>query len=108
MKFIPLFSLCAAAAFAQTNSNLHFATGQAARLVVGQTTFTGQDPSSSDIILGAASGIAYAADTLFIADANRIGAFPSNHRVLVYQGVSTMLPSPTAELPFDRNCPVCR
>ena len=75
---------------------------------MGQTTFTGQDPQSSDIILGAASGIAYAADTLFVADANRVGAFPSNHRVLIYQGLSTMLPGPNAELPFDRNCPVCR
>src|SRR5262249_14299469 len=108
MKFIPLFSLCAAAAFAQTSSDLGFATGQAARMVVGQTTFTGQDPTSSDIILGAASGIAYAADTLFVADANRVGAFPSNHRVLVYQGLSTMLPGPAAEIPYDRNCPACR
>src|SRR5215468_3443340 len=103
MKFIPLISLCVAAAFAQT-SDMHFSTGQAARLVVGQTTFTGQDPTSSDIILGAASGLAYAADTLFVADANRVGAFPSNHRVLVYQGLSTMLPGPAAEIPYDRNC----
>ena len=55
MKFISLFTWCAAAAFAQ--SNLHFATGQAARLVIGQTTFTSQDPNSSDIILGAARGL---------------------------------------------------
>ena len=106
MKFITLVSLCAAAAFAQ--SNLHFATGQAARMVIGQTSFTAQDPGSSDVILGAASGIAYAADTLFVADANRVGAVPSNHRVLIYQGLSTMILPPTAELPFDRNCPVCR
>src|SRR6516165_3738800 len=107
MKFIPLISLCAAVAFAQT-SDMHFSTGQAARLVVGQTTFTGQDPNSSDTVLGAASGIAYAADTLFVADANRVGAFPSNHRVLLYQGLSTMLPGTTAVLPYDRNCPACR
>src|SRR5438477_12052175 len=105
MKFICVFSLCAAAALAQ---NTHFITGQAARLLMGQQSFTSQDPNSSDTIVGAVSGIAYAADTLFVADANRVGAFPSNHRVLLFQNLSTMLPGPTAELPFDRNCPVCR
>jgi len=51
-----------------------FTTGQAARLVIGQTTFTSQDPNSSDTIVGGVSGLAYAADTLFVADSNRVGA----------------------------------
>src|SRR4051794_1649345 len=33
-----------------------FTTGQAARLVIGQPTFTSQDSNSSDIVVGAVSG----------------------------------------------------
>ncbi len=84
-----------------------FTTGQAARLVIGQTTFTSQDPNSSDTIVGGVSGLAYAADTLFVADSNRVGASPSNHRVLLFQNLSGQLPSPTDRLSFDRKCPVC-
>ena len=84
-----------------------FTTGQAARLVIGQTTFTSQDPNSSDIIVGGVSGLAYAADTLFVADSNRVGAGPLNHRVLAFGSLSSQLPSPTARLSYDRKCPVC-
>ena len=101
MKCISLLFLCAAASAAD------FTTGQAARLVIGQTTFTAQDSNSSDTILGAASGLAYAADTLFVADSNRVGASPVNHRVLLYQNASGQFPSPTAELQYSRKCPVC-
>ena len=52
MKVIPIFLLCAAAAFAGD-----FTTGQAARLMIGQQTFTAQDSNSSDTILGGASGL---------------------------------------------------
>ncbi len=92
---------------AAANAPAGFTTGQAARLVIGQTTFTSQDSNSSDTILGGVSGIAYAADTLFVADSNRVGASPLNHRVLIYQGLSSMLPPPTAELQYNRKCPVC-
>ncbi len=102
MKCISLFILCAASAFAAD-----FTTGQAARLVIGQTTFTNQDPNSSDTVLGAVSGLAYAADTLFVADSNRVGASPSNHRVLLYQNFSSTIPDPTALLRNDLKCPVC-
>src|SRR5450755_496315 len=102
MKCIPVFLLCSAAVFAQT-----FATGQAARLVIGQTTFTSQDTNSSDTILGSAGGIAYAADTLFVADSNRVGASPTNNRVLLYQNLSGMLPQPTDPLAYSTKCPVC-
>ncbi|MBZ5724282.1 MAG: hypothetical protein LAP87_04735 [Acidobacteriia bacterium] len=94
--------------FAQTAGvPVGFTTGQAARLVIGQTTFTSADSNSSDTIVGGVSGLAYAADTLFVADANRVGANPSNHRVLLFQNLSTMLPGADAELIDNRKCPVC-
>ena len=102
MKCISIFLLGAAAVCAAD-----FTTGQAARLVIGQTTFTSQDSNSSDRILGAASGIAYAGDTLFVADSNRVGASPTNHRVLLYQNLSGMLPRPTDPLTYNSKCPVC-
>ena len=73
MKGIPVFILSAAAVLAQT-SNTDFIDGQAARLVIGQSTFTSQDSNSSDTVLGAASGLAFAGDTLFVADSNRVTA----------------------------------
>lgn len=102
MKCISIFLLCAAAVCAAD-----FTTGQAARLVIGQKTFTSQDSNSSDTILGGASGLAYAADTLFVADSNRVGASPSNHRVLLYQNLSGTLPRPTDPLNYTSKCPVC-
>jgi uncharacterized protein (TIGR03437 family) len=106
MKGILGFLLSAAAVLAQT-SNIDFIDGQAARLVIGQPTFTSQDSNSSDTILGAASGLAFAGDTLFVADSNRVGATPSNHRVLLFQNVSGQFPNPAAQLTYDRKCPVC-
>jgi uncharacterized protein (TIGR03437 family) len=102
MKFISIFLLYAAAAGAAD-----FTTGQAARLVIGQSTFTSQDSNASNTILGGVSGLAYAADTLFVADANRAGASPSNHRVLLYQNLSGMLPRPTDSLVYNSKCPAC-
>jgi hypothetical protein len=84
-----------------------FTNGQAARLVIGQTTFTSEDPNSSDTVVGGISGLAYAADTLFVADSNQVGSAPSNNRVLLFGSLSSQLPSPTAQLPYDRKCPVC-
>src|SRR4051794_36744926 len=105
MKYISVYLLSAVAVFAQPKTG--FTTGQAARLVIGQPTFTSQDSNSSDTILGAASGLAYAADTLFVADANRVGASPSNHRVLMFQNLSGMLPRPTDPLSYTSKCPAC-
>ncbi len=102
MKSLAVFFLAAATACAAD-----FASGQAARLVIGQPTFTRQDPTPSDVILGGVSGLAYANDTLFVCDSNRIGAAPVNHRVLIYRDLSQMLPAPTAELEYNRRCPVC-
>jgi uncharacterized protein (TIGR03437 family) len=102
MKGISVFILGAATAFAAD-----FVTGQAARLVIGQTTFSAADPNSSSTVLGAASGVAYAANTLFVADSNRIAATPSNDRVLIFSNLSSMLPQPTSELVDNSKCPVC-
>src|SRR5271169_865846 len=96
MKYISIFILSAAAVCAAD-----FTTGQAARLVIGQSTFTAQDSNSSDTVLGAASGLAYAADS------NRVGASPTNHRVLLYQNLSGQLPRPTDPLFYNSPCPVC-
>jgi len=104
MKCISVLILSVATLFAQ---GADLTTGQAARLVIGQPTFTSQNTNSSDIIVGGASGLAYAADTLFVADSNRVGATPSNHRVLLFKGAASMFPSPVAELTYDRKCPVC-
>src|SRR5215469_12318754 len=98
--FLALFLAAAAPA-------ADFVTGQAARLVVGQVNFTSSDPNSTNVIIGGAAGVAYAADTLFIADANRVGATPSNHRVLIIPNVSGTFPSQTAEIPYNTACPIC-
>ncbi len=102
MKWICVLFPIAAACFASD-----FTNGQAARLVIGQTSFTAADPNSSNTIIGGASGVAYAADTLFIADDNRIGAVPDNNRVLILPNLSGMLPSPTTSLTYNSLCPIC-
>ena len=102
MNWICVLFLSAATCFAAD-----FTTGQAARLVIGQTSFTAADPNSSNTVIGGASGVAYAADTLFVADDNRIGAVPNNNRVLIFPSLSGMLPSPTAQLPYTSLCPIC-
>lgn len=103
MKSILVVLLAAAAAQAA-----EFSTGQAARMVIGQRTFTEQFPGAAQDLLGGVSGLAYANDTLFVVDSNRIGASPQNQRVLIFKNVSTTLPKQTDELGYDRPCPVCR
>ncbi|HZT33818.1 MAG TPA: hypothetical protein VFA33_28270 [Bryobacteraceae bacterium] len=102
MKCIFVLILTAAAI-----SAADFNTGQAARAVVGQITFTQGDDGASDVLLGAAGGVAYANNTLFVADGSRSGATPVNNRVLIYQNVAGWLPSPSQPLNYDRKCPVC-
>ena len=102
MKCIPVIIFCSAALYAAD-----FVNGQAARAVIGQVTFTTADPNSSNTVLGAANGIAYAANTLFVADANILGAAPVNNRVLMFQNLSSQLPEVNAELPYLTTCPVC-
>jgi uncharacterized protein (TIGR03437 family) len=102
MKFFAVFFLAASACLAGS-----FSTGQAARLVIGQSFFTEQFQGAGESLLGGVGGVAFARDMLFVTDANRIAADPINHRVLVYRDLSTMLPAPTAELEYTRRCPVC-
>jgi hypothetical protein len=99
-----------------------FTTGQAARAVIGQPTFTAQTPPvtevvdgvekvyASDVVLGGVSGLAYANGMLVVADANRLGATPLNHRVLIFNNISGFLPAPDAEVPQvdpPARCPLC-
>ena len=111
MKSLPRFLitslLLVPSLAAQSTPKLDFTTGQAARLVIGQPTFTAQDNNSNQLILGGVGGIAYANDTLIVTDANRLQALPLNHRVLIYRGLSSKFPSPTAELFQTTRCPVC-
>src|SRR5271157_876210 len=102
MKGIFVLILGAATAFAAD-----FVTGQAARLVIGQPTFTAADPNSTNSVIGAAGGVAYAGNTLFVVDDNRMGAVPSNNRVLVFSNVSSSFPRPADQLLPNTKCPVC-
>jgi uncharacterized protein (TIGR03437 family) len=102
MKGIIVFILGAATAFAAD-----FVTGQAARLVIGQVTFTAADPNSTNSVIGAASGVAFAGNTLFVVDDNRMGAVPANNRVLVFSNVSSTFPRSTDQLLPNTKCPVC-
>lgn len=102
MKWICVLLLPAASLMASD-----FTNGQAARLVIGQTLFDAADPNSSNTVIGGASGVAYAANTLFVADDNRIGSVPDNNRVLIFSNLSGMLPSPTAQLTGNSLCPIC-
>ena len=78
-----------------------------ARLVIGQPSFTRQDPVSSRAVIGATGSVAYAANRLFIADGNRVGATPFNNRVLIYNNVAGFVPQPDV-IPSQRtNCPAC-
>ena len=102
MKSISLVLLAAAAA-----SAAQFSTGQAARLVIGQSTFTEGEQGAGQNLLGGVGGVAYANNMLFVADGNRVGASPVNQRVLIFKNLSGNLPQPTDELFYYTRCPVC-
>jgi uncharacterized protein (TIGR03437 family) len=85
-----------------------FSTGQAARLVIGQTNFTTENFGTTNQLLGAPTGIAYANGVLWVADANRLGALPDNNRVLEFSDVGTY-PGPLQDPTIIGNtCGVCR
>jgi hypothetical protein len=98
-SFLATFVICQAI-FCQT-----YTTGQAARLVIGQTTFTAMldqvntagTQVTSATVLGAAGGVAYANNMLFVVDSSVSGAVPVENRVLMYTPVSGF-PTPTAPL----------
>ena len=83
-------------------------TGQAARINIGQPNFTLQDIGTpSQYKLGAASGLAYANNMLFVVDSNHIQASPVQNRVLIYHNISDLIPAPTLAIPQGTRCPVC-
>jgi len=103
MKYFFVLLVCASASMGQ-----EFMSGQAARAVIGQPYFTASLPGATQSLIGAASGLAYANDTLFIADSNRASATPVNNRVLIYQHLSSQFPGPTIQPPNQGvRCPVC-
>jgi uncharacterized protein (TIGR03437 family) len=99
-----LVSLCLFACLATAQE---FYTGQAARLIIGQKTFTDQFPGNSDLQLGAAGGIAVAGNRLYVADSSRIGASPANHRIVVYDNLTGFVPRPDEPPPQGPRCPAC-
>ena len=94
--------LLAASAYAA-----EFVTGQAARAVIGQRTFTDGSQGADQNLIGGVGGVAYANNMLFVADGNRVGAAPVNQRVLIFKNVSGFLPQPTDVLQYTTPCPVC-
>jgi uncharacterized protein (TIGR03437 family) len=95
-----------------------FSSGQAARALIGQQTFTSTEPGATANRIGGISGIAYGADTLFVADSNRFGSFgapdgngnpqANNNRVLVFRGVSSMVKPPDFQYPQGADpCKIC-
>ena len=104
-----LLILLAAGVFCAPLAALDFVTGQAARLVIGQKPFTEQDPTSSDLVLGAVGGVAFANGTLVVADANGLGATPVNHRIMVYRDLPEIVRDIRAEFPQGNaeRCPAC-
>src|SRR5437867_10933655 len=102
MRYFCVFVLCAAAALAAD-----FTTGQAARLVIGQRTFTAGSAVADPVTLGGLAGVAYVNNTLFVVDANRVGASPINNRVLIFKSLSSLLPALNAEPVQGARCPVC-
>jgi len=100
-KTCAVLSLCACVGLAAD-----FITGQGARLVIGQSTFTAQLPGTSDTLLGAVGGVAYANGILFVADSNRTGLIPLNNRVLQFPTQS--FPGPLDQIqPYIARCAVC-
>ncbi|HZU24804.1 MAG TPA: hypothetical protein VFA04_04740 [Bryobacteraceae bacterium] len=106
-------ALCAQNA---THTTPLFVTGQAARAVFGQVNFTANNAAVSGsttatVDLGGPSGMAVAGNSLFVVDSNRVGSTPDNNRILVYQNLSSLLPTPSQELATDGGgdvpCPVC-
>lgn len=100
-KYCAFISLCALVGSAGS-----FVTGQGARLVIGQKTFTAQQAGAAQDLLGGVGAVAYANGKLYLADANRLNLTPVNHRVLVMD--TATFPKATDELtPYASRCPVC-
>lgn len=66
---------------------LGFQNGQAARLALGQTNFSDISFGTTQLRLGAVSGIALAGNKLIVADSSYL-APPNNNRVLIYNDLA--------------------
>ena len=64
-----------------------FQNGQAARLALGQTNFSDISFGTTQLRLGAISGITLAGNKLIVADSSYL-APPNNNRILIYNDVS--------------------
>ena len=84
-----------------------WSNGQGTRLIIGQPSPTRQDPVPSQTVLGAVGGISIAADRLFVADGNRVGAVSISNRALIYPSLSGFIPALDDELPQGDPCPIC-
>jgi uncharacterized protein (TIGR03437 family) len=103
MKYFGIVFLASIAAL-----GADFLTGQAARITIGQSTFTAQDVTTpSAYKVGAVGGVAYANDMLFVADSNHIQAEPVLNRVLIYKNISRFILPPTSAIPQGVRCRVC-
>lgn len=113
MRSLFVFLLACSLSLAQD-----FSSGQAARALIGQTNFTSTQPGATASLIGGISGIAYGADTLFVADSNHFGSFgapdgngnpgQNNNRVLMFGGLSNAVPQPTANFALTSNsCAIC-
>jgi len=74
-----------------------FVTGQAARAVIGQATYRAEYRRFQHGA-GSSRRAAYAANTLFAADSNRVGLLPNNNRVLIFNNIQQQLPAADAEI----------
>lgn len=82
-----------------------FETGQAARAVIGQATFSSQKAGASQRLFSGAGGLAYGDGKLFVADASEADS-SSNHRVVMFSTAS--IPAADEEIPWQGvRCPVC-
>ena len=73
-----------------------FASGQASRFVLGQKSFSDITGGTSQLLLGATSGIAIADNKLILSDSS-ILAPPNNNRILIYNNLNAL----KARLPQD-------
>ena len=112
MKILHVFAALAAA-FSSVALAQDYSDGQAARLVIGQATFTESAVGAQDILIGSAAGVAYANGILYVVDGNHFTADPNNNRVLLFP--TNTFPAPTAQVanppfapsPNNFNCYVC-
>ena len=102
MKYLATLLLCVAPAFCAD-----LVSGEAARAVIGQPTFTAQNGASPASTLGGVGGVAYANGMLFVTDGNRLAANPVQNRVVIYHNINQKIGLPNAVPPSGSRCSIC-